>query len=418
MAKDADFDLRAGLSRNDSLRLPRADSLRLSRADFLRLSALLALPALLPGLAACSRAAAPADAPLRIGYLPITDAAPLLVAHGRGLFEAEGLKVEKPVLFRGWSQIVEAFLAGQVDIAHLLSPVVLWTRYASHTPAKVVAWNHLDGSGLTVANDIHSVSELGGRVVAIPHWYSIHNIVLQQLLRANGLQPLSRAGGSIAPDQVSLVVMAPSDMVPALAAGQIAGYIVAEPFCALAEAKGVGRMLRFTGDVWQEHACCQVVMHESDLDARPEWAQRVVNAIVKAELWLRDHRAEAAELLSAGDPHKYTPHSADVLKRVLDPDPAARAAYVADGAIRHPDWKARRIDFEPWPYPSYTEELIRLLRQTLVEGDNSFLNQLDPAAVAKDLVDDRFVRKAVDAAGGLAAFGLPESFARTEVVQP
>jgi NitT/TauT family transport system substrate-binding protein len=390
----------------------------LSRKEFLRLSALLALPAMLPMLASCGRGAKKADGPLRIGYLPITDAAPLLVAHGKGLFEAEGLDVEKPTLFRGWSQIVEAFLAGQVDVAHLLSPVVLWMRYASHTQAKVVAWNHLDGSGLVVANGIHSVGALGGKTVAIPHWYSIHNIVLQQLLRANQLQPISRAAGKVAGNQVSLVVMAPSDMVPALAAGQIAGFIVAEPFCALAEATGTGRMLRFTGDVWQEHACCQVVMHEEDLTGRPEWSQKVVNAVVKAELWLRDNRAEAAELLSAADPHKYTPHSAAVLKRVLDPDQAAEAGYIADGAIQHPEWKAKRIDFEPYPYPSYTEKLIGLLKETVVEGDNSFLAKLDPAAVARDLVDDSFARKAIASVGGLAAFGLPDAFSRNEVVRP
>jgi len=391
---------------------------RLSRKEFLRLGALLAGPLMLPALAACGRREKAADQPLRVGYLPITDAAPLLIAHGKGLFEAEGLEVAAPVLFRGWSQIVEAFLAGQIDVAHLLSPVVLWTRYSSHTPAKVVAWNHLDGSGLTVANPIRSVTDLGGKTVAIPHWYSIHNIVLQQLLRANRLEPISRARGAIASHQVSLVVMAPSDMVPALAAGQIAGFIVAEPFCALAEETGVGRMLRFTGDVWRGHACCQVVMHEEDLTGRPEWTQKVVNAIVKAQLWLRDNRAEAAQLLSATDPHKYTPHSVAVLNRVLDPDAEAIAGYVADGAIRHPEWNEKRIDFEPFPYASYTEELIPLLRNTLVEGDNSFLSALDPTFVAGDLVDDSFVRKALAGIGGLPAFGLPASFSRTEVVQP
>jgi len=86
------------------------------------------------------------------------------------------------------------------------------------------------------------------------------------------------------------------------------------------------------------------------------------------------------------------------------------------GAIKHPDWRERRIDFQPYPYPSYTEELIRRLRETLVEGDRAFLDTLDPAAAGRELVDDRFVKKAVIAAGGMAAFGLPESFSRTEVV--
>ena len=65
--------------------------------------------------------------------------------------------------------------------------------------------------------------------------------------------------------------MAPSDMVPALASNQIAGYIVAEPFNAAAETLGIGKVLRFTGDVWKDHACCVVFMHERDLRQRPEW---------------------------------------------------------------------------------------------------------------------------------------------------
>ncbi|PWG67951.1 ABC transporter substrate-binding protein, partial [Enterobacter mori] len=89
-----------------------------------------------------------------------------------------------------------------------------------------------------------------------------------------------------------------SDMPPALASKRIAGYIVAEPFNALAENLKVGRVQRFTGDVWRNHACCVVFMHEHDLNNRPEWSQKVVNAIVKAQHWTRDHRAEAAALLS------------------------------------------------------------------------------------------------------------------------
>ncbi len=53
---------------------------------------------------------------------------------------------------------------------------------------------------------------------------------------------------------------------------------------------------------------------------------------------------------------------------------------------------------------------------TLVEGDRGFLDTLDPAAAGRELVDDSFVKKAVIASGGMAAFGLPESFTRTEVI--
>jgi NitT/TauT family transport system substrate-binding protein len=121
----------------------------LGRRDLLRRVAALSAAAL-----PLARAAAAAEAPLRIGYLPITDATPLLVAHGKGLFEAEGVAVDRPVLLRSWAQLIEAFIADQVDVVHLLSPMTIWARYGAHVPGRVVAWNHVDGSALTVAPSV------------------------------------------------------------------------------------------------------------------------------------------------------------------------------------------------------------------------------------------------------------------------
>ncbi|MFE1811569.1 ABC transporter substrate-binding protein [Metapseudomonas otitidis] len=389
-----------------------------SRRDILKLGALLTAAGALPLLTSLqARAAAEPDAPVRIGYLPITDATPLLVAHANGLFEAEGIKAERPVLLRSWAQVIEAFISGQVNVIHLLSPMTVWARYGSKVPAKVVAWNHVGGSGLTVAPGIEQVAQLGGRTVAIPFWYSIHNVVVQQLLRDSGLVPVSKpVGAALAANEVNLVVLPPSDMPPALASKRIDGYIVAEPFNALAENLKVGRVQRFTGDVWRNHACCVVFMHEHDLNNRPEWSQKVVNAIVKAQLWTRENRAEAAKLLSKDGANRYTPHAPEVLGKVLAPAAGERDGYLKSGAIRHAAWDEQRIDFQPYPFPSYTEELVSRLKDTLIQGDKSFLAGLDPKATAADLVDDRFVRAALAGVGGLEAFGLGGGFERTEEI--
>jgi NitT/TauT family transport system substrate-binding protein len=358
------------------------------------------------------------EAPLRIGYLPITDAAPLLVAHGKGFFAAEGVAVEKPILLRSWAQIIEAFIAGQVDLVHLLSPMTIWARYGSRVPGKIVAWNHVDGSALTVAPKIGSVKDLGGQTVAVPFWYSIHNVVLQTLLRAHGLRSVIHGAGAPAADEVKLVVMAPPDMPPALASGRVAGYIVAEPFNAAAETLGIGKILRLTGDVWERHACCTLFMHENALRDRPDWTQKVVTAIVKAQLYARTHRDEVAALLSREDAHRYTPQPKAVLTKVLAPSPQDLAGYVASRAIVHPGWHEQRIDFQPFPFPSYTEELVRRLRETEMDTDKTFLRTLDPAFAASDLVDDRFVRRALAEVGGAAAFDLPAGLVRTETIAP
>ena len=390
----------------------------MTRRDFLQMSAMATAGAAAPMLFAGDAQAQNFkgdDQPAKIGYLPITDATPLLVAHGRKLFEQQGLKTEKPRLFRSWAQIIEAFVSGQVNVIHLLSPATLWVRYGSKFPAKVVAWNHINGSALTVANDVNSIADLGGRTFAIPFWYSIHNILLQQLLRKNNLTIVTRARGeAIKPNEVNLVVLAPSEMVSALATKSIAGYIVAEPFNANAEIAGIGKILRFSGDVWKDHACCVTFLAERDLNDKPEWSQRVTNAIVNAQLWTRSNQVETAKLLSSAGADKYTPHSLQSLTKVLAVSDFN--SYEKRGVIAHPNWNQRRIDFQPYPFPSYTEELVRAISQTQVEGDNRFLQALDPKFVAGDLVDERFVRKAITAAGGPAAFGLTPTFKRSETI--
>jgi hypothetical protein len=94
------------------------------------------------------------------------------------------------------------------------------------------------------------------------------------------------------------------------------------------------------------------------------------------------------------------------------PDNALRTSR----AILNPQWRNQRIDFHPYPFASYTEELVRLLRKTQVEGDTAFLRSLSPEAVARDLVTDRFVRRAIARNGGAAAFRLPANFKRRELI--
>jgi NitT/TauT family transport system substrate-binding protein len=385
------------------------------RRQFLKLSTAVGAAGALPLLQSAGRALADErDAPVRIGYLPVTDAAPLLIAHGNKTYEAQGLETDKPRLFRSWAQIAEAFLSGQVNVVHLLMPMTIWARYGSKAPAKVVAWNHMEGSSLTVLPEVNHLGDLGGKTVAIPFWYSIHNVVLQYLLRGQGLQSISE--GNPGPKQVKLVVMSPGDMLPALGTRQIAGYTVAEPFNALAETLKVGKIWRFTGDVWKDHACCVVFMHERDLAQRPQWSQKVVSSIVQAQAWIRDHRDESAHMLAKDNPARYTPHTYETLAQVMAPHEDLAAQYKGTGAVEHADWKEKRIDFQPYPFPSYTEELVKMLKQTYVSGRNDFLQALDPAFVARDLVDDRFVKKAIADLGGMSAFGLPASFTRRETI--
>jgi NitT/TauT family transport system substrate-binding protein len=165
----------------DSSRKPLVS--RRQTLDMLAAGGLAALGTWLGGFGSAAHAAD--DEVVRIGYLPITDATALLVAHGKGFFADEGLIAERPTLIRGWSPLVEAFAAGKFNLVHLLKPIPVWMRYNNNFPVKIMAWAHTNGSGVVVGKDagIKSFADLGGKQVAVPFWYSMHNIVLQYALR-------------------------------------------------------------------------------------------------------------------------------------------------------------------------------------------------------------------------------------------
>lgn len=390
-----------------------------SRRDLLDYFAAGGLAALAAGLPAGARAAPADDEVVRIGYLPITDAASLLVAHAQGYFEDEGLKVAKPTLIRGWAEIAEAFVARRFNVVHLLNPVPVWMRYNNKIPAKIVAWGHTNGSGIVVghATGIKSFADLGGKQIAVPFWYSNHNIMLQMALRKYGVKAVIKPqSAKLAADECNLQVLPPPEMTAGLAAGKIDGYIVAEPFNALGELKAKARMLRFTGDMWKNHPCCVITMHEDHVTQRPEWTQKIVNAIVRAEIYAAQNREHVARLLSA-DGKGYLPVSDAVVDRAMNY--YDYAFYGPIHAIEHPQWHIHRIDFHPWPYPSATELVVEAMNRTVVAGDTTFLKGLDPKFVAKDLVNYDHVRTALAKFPGWAkAVGVDpaHAFERQEVI--
>ncbi|MDO6564933.1 ABC transporter substrate-binding protein [Amphritea sp. 1_MG-2023] len=396
----------------------------MSRRDFMMDSLAMGGLAAMFGLSASTPAWAsiqpPADEVVRIGYLPITDATVLLVAHEKGFFAEEGLQSEKPTLIRGWSPLVEGFAAGKFNLVHFLKPIPIWMRYNNGFPVKIMSWAHLNGSGVVVGKHVKadSFADLAGKQVAVPYWYSMHNIVLQMALRHVGLKPVIKAQGeAIAADEVNLQIMPPPDMPPALAAKKIDAFIVAEPFNAAGELLAGGKMLRFTGDMWRNHPCCVVCMNEQQVNANPEWTQKVMNAIVKAQVYAQQNKKEVAHMMSR-DGKRYLPMKANVVERAMTL--YDEEDYAMPDAIQNPTWGSGRIDFQPWPFPSATKLIVNELKHTLVSGDTTFLKDLDADFVADDLVDYRFVKAAMEKHTGwqdAPGFNAENPFEREEVIK-
>ncbi len=360
---------------------------------------------------------------LRIGYLPITDSTPLVIAHANGYYKDEGLKTDRPIRVRSWSTLVESFMTDKFNLTHLLLPIPIWMRFNKKAPLKVMAWNHTNGSAITVRSDsgINGFKDLGGKHIAVPYWYSMHNIILQMGLRKVGLKPVIKDQSKpVGPDEVNLFILPPPEMPLALSGKKIDGFVVAEPYNAISELKVGAKIMRFTGDIWKNHPCCVVVMKENLVNSNPVFTQKIMNAIVRAQLWISQNPLKTAKILSR-EGGNYLPIPEKILTRVFtEYNLSTYGKGVLPQAIKHPEWDMGRIGFQPFPYPSATRFIIREMSNTLMEGNSDFLKKLDIDFAARDLVNYTFVKNAVNNVGGPEKFGpvnIEHPFEREEIIE-
>jgi len=117
----------------------------------------------------------------------------------------------------------------------------------------------------------------------------------------------------------------------------------------------------------------------------------------------------------------YLPVSEEILlKAFTGYDLATYGPGNVPQAIQQTDWKFGRIGFQPWPYPSATRLIITKMGQTLMEGNSTFLNSLNAEQAANDLVDDSFVRNAINQAGGPELFhfkDMDDPWKREEIIR-
>ncbi len=193
---------------------------------------------------------------LKIAYIPITHALPVVAVNELPTNERKLTDIEL-VRFGSWTEIAEAFNNGRVDGAVLLAELAVRARERG-VPLKAVALGHHDGNVVVVAPEVNSPADLTGKTIAIPHRLSSHNILLQMVLKKNG----------ISPDKVQLTELPPPEMPAALAEKRIAAYIVAEPFGAKGVASGVGKVLYTSPELWPNSVCCTLVLREEAIKER------------------------------------------------------------------------------------------------------------------------------------------------------
>lgn len=214
-----------------------------------------------PNQSAAEKSDAASATPLKIGYLPITHSAPLMLADA----SVGGQPVEL-VKFSSWPELTDALNAGRVDGAVTMLEIAMASAEKG-VPLKLVALSHRDGDALTVAKDITSAADLKGQRVAIPHRLSGHNLILKLALEREGLTL----------DDVTRVEMPPGDMPAALGRGDVKAFIAAEPFGTMGVVKSGGRALVSAAELWPDWLCCGLVLRDSVIAERPDDVQALVD---------------------------------------------------------------------------------------------------------------------------------------------
>ncbi len=226
---------------------------------------------------------------LEIGFLPLTDAAPLIVAKEKGFFADYGL--EEITLNRGadWQEIAAGVATGRFDAAQMVAgmPLALTLGAGGKTPIPVVNALNLsrNANAITLSKRLYSegvrtLADLKTAINASPdhiltlgivHPTSMQNLVLRYWLAAGGIDP---------DRDVSLTVIPPTQMVSQLKAGKIDGYCAGEPWNHLAVHEDVGFVAATALEIWSGQP-------KKVLGVREDWAQKYPEtylALVKALL--------------------------------------------------------------------------------------------------------------------------------------
>ncbi|WP_018296737.1 ABC transporter substrate-binding protein [Corynebacterium lubricantis] len=274
----------------------------LSRRALLRAAGIAGAGATLGTLAACGTGSSSSNAAsgnvVTIGFVPIGCAAPLLAADSLDLFNKHGVQISLRK-FAGWADLWTAYATGELDVAHMLSPMPIALDAAATNaarPTELSFTQNTNGQALTLAAKHHghvsSASDMRGMVLGIPFEYSVHALLLRDYLVAGGIDPVA---------DVELRLLRPADMVAQLSVGTIDGFIGPEPFNQRALASGAGRIFTLTREMWDRHPCCSVVMSKQFRLAHPAAADAIVAALHEGASFVDDpaHVHESAPLLAS-----------------------------------------------------------------------------------------------------------------------
>ncbi len=255
--------------------------------------------------------AAGSDAPeiteVKIGFIPLTDCAPIIVAAEMGFDKKYGIKIT-PSKEASWAGIRDKVVNGELHAAHVLYGLIYGVQMGIGGQQKdmsvLLTLNH-NGQGITLSNQLKDKGVKDGKTLkrvmanenrdftfAQTFPTGTHAMWLNYWLAANGIDPVK---------DVKNIVVPPPQMVANMRIGNMDGYCVGEPWNARAIYDKIGYTVTTTQDIWTDHPE-KVLGSTADFVAKnPNTARAMMMAILEASKYIdaTANRAKVAELISA-----------------------------------------------------------------------------------------------------------------------
>ena len=336
-------------------------------------------------LAAATEAFAQAGKPektdLKVGFIPISCATPIIMAEPMGFYKKQGLNVDV-VKTAGWAVVRDKTINKEYDAAHMLAamPIAISLGLGSTPiPFAVPAIENVNGQAITLAmkhKDKRDPKDWKGFRLAIPFDYSMHNYLLRYYLAENGIDPDT---------DVQLRSVPPPEMVANLRADNIDGFLAPDNIAQRAVYDGVGFIHMLSKEIWDGHPCCSFSASRAFIAETPNSYAALLRAILEATDYASkaENRKEIAEAIA---PANYLNAPVTVLEQVL----TGTYADGLGGVKKDP----ARITFDPFPYESFAVWMMtQMKRWGQIKGD------IDYAGVAKQIFLATDAAKAMKDAG-------------------
>ncbi len=304
---------------------------------------------------------------VKIGFIPITCATPIIMSLPMGFYSRQGLNVDV-VKTAGWAVIRDKTLNKEYDASHMLSPMPLAITLgvgSNPIPYTVPAIENINGQAITLAikhKDKRDPRQWKGFKFAVPFDFSMHNYLLRYYLAEHGIDP---------DKDVQIRSVPPPEMVANLRADNIDGFLAPDPVNQRAVYDGVGFIHLLTKDLWEGHPCCVFAASKEFVTTLPNTYRALLRAIVDATAYASkpENRKQIAEAIA---PANFLNQPVTVVEQVL-------TGTYADGLgniIKVPN----RIDFDPFPWHSFAVWIMtQMKRWGQVKGN------IDYAKVAREV---------------------------------